>query len=174
MTETTRAVFRIDIKGSIDDVWHQLTKQGEPQAAVFNAWLTAQSLQVGNQVQMRTGSGKKVLVVGRVTAFEPPRRFSHTFRFTQYDDPECEITYELKPIDGGVQCTLIVDRMPVGTPTAKDMAGGGTMIVNTLKEVVETGRPKLGTRLMYWVFGRMEFVLPKKTNATHWPLEERK
>ena len=30
-----------------------------------------------------------------------------------------------------------------------------------------------GTRLMYGMFGAMEFVLPKKTKTEHWPLEGR-
>lgn len=121
---------------------------------------------------MRTRSGKSVMVVGTVTAFEPPHRFAHTFRFTQYDDPECEVIYDLRVVDGGVECTLTVDRLPAGTKTAKDMQGGGTMIVNTLKAVIETGKPPFGTRLMYWLFDHMEFVLPKKTRATHWPLQK--
>ena len=53
MTDTTKAVFRIVINGSIDAVWRELTKQGEPQAAVFNAWLHAQALQVGGRVCQR-------------------------------------------------------------------------------------------------------------------------
>ena len=35
MTATTKAVFRVVIDGGIDAVWHELTKQGEAQAAVF-------------------------------------------------------------------------------------------------------------------------------------------
>jgi uncharacterized protein YndB with AHSA1/START domain len=167
---TTKAVFRVVINGPIDRVWRELTKQGEAQAAVFNAWLHAQTLAVGQQMQMRTKSGEHALVVGTITAFEPPHRFAYTFRFTQYDDPECEVVYELKQLSAGVECTLIVDRMPVGTKTAKDMQGGGTMIVNTLKRVVETGKPSLGIRIMYWLFGRMEFVLPKRTSSKNWPL----
>ena len=50
------------------------------------------------------------------------------------------------------------------------MAGGGTMIVDTLKSVVETGKPTLKIRLMYWMFGAMEFVLSKKSAVKHWPL----
>jgi hypothetical protein len=167
---TTKAVFRVVIEGKLEKVWNELTKQGEAQAAVFNAWLHAQTLAVGQKIQLRTESGEHTLVVGAITAFEPPHRFAHTFRFTQYDDPECEVIYELKQLPAGVECTLIVDRMPVGTKTAKDMQGGGTMIVNTLKNVVETGRPSFGTRIMYWLFGRMEFVLPKKTSTKNWPL----
>ena len=170
MADTSKAVFRVVIDGSIDAVWRELTKQGEPQAAVFNAWLHAQALAAGQRFQMRTGSGKYVMVVGTITAFDPPSRFAHTFRFTQYDDPECEVIYELKQLPAGVECTLTVDRMPAGTRTAKDMQGGGTMITNTLKRVVETGKPSPGIRLMYWLFGMMEFVLSKKSDARHWPL----
>ena len=170
MADTTKAVFRVVINGSIDAVWRELTKQGEAQAAVFNAWLHAQALTPGKKIQMRTASGKYVMVVGEVTDFTPPTRFAHTFRFTQYDDPECEVIYDLKQLPAGVECTLTVDRMPVGSKTAKDMQGGGSMIVNTLKAVVETGKPPLKIRIMYWMFGVLEFVLPKKSALKNWPL----
>ena len=55
--------------------------------------------------------------------------------------------------------------------TAKDMAGGGWMIVNTLKSIVENGKPPLKTRIMYWLFAHMEFVLPKRTASKNWPLD---
>jgi hypothetical protein len=38
-TPTEDAVFRIFIKADIQRVWRELTKQGEAQGAVFNAWL---------------------------------------------------------------------------------------------------------------------------------------
>ncbi len=170
MNTTSKAVFRIVIDGTIERVWHELTKQGEPQAAVFNAWLHAQSLAVGQVVQMRTKGGTNVLVVGKITAFDPPNKFAHTFRFTQFDDPECEVIYELKQLPEGVECKLTVDRMPVGSKTAKEMQSGGTMIVTTLKAVVETGKPKLATRLLYAVLDKIAFMLPKKTKAENWPL----
>ena len=170
MTETTKAVFRVTINSSLETVWRELTKQGEAQAAVFNAWLHAQSMAVGSKMQMRTRDGKNVMVIGTITRHEPPHVFAHTFRFTQYDDPECEVIYELKKIAGGVECTLTVDRMPVGTKTAKEMQSGGEMIVNTLKLVIETGKPSFGVRLMYAMFDKMGFVLPKKTRTEHWPL----
>ena len=170
MTATTKAVFRVVIDRGIDAVWRELTKQGEAQAAVFNAWLHAQALAPGKKIQMRTASGKYVMVVGEITDFSPPRRFAHTFRFTQYDDPECEVIYELKELAAGVECTLTVDRMPVGSKTAKDMQGGGNMIVNTLKSVVETGKPPLKIRLLYGMFSVLEFVLPKKSAVGNWPM----
>jgi uncharacterized protein YndB with AHSA1/START domain len=171
MNTPQQTMFRVRIRASLEAVWRELTKQGEPQAAIFNAWLTAQALTPGSMLQMRTGSGRHTLVIGRVTDFTPPHRFAHTFRFTQYDDPECEVIYELKDLGGEVECTLTLINLPMGTKTAKDMSSGGQVIVNTLKTLLETGCPAFGTRVLYWLFAHMEFVLPKRTRSEHWPMK---
>lgn len=170
MSCNNRLVSKIVINGTLETIWRELTKSDEPQAAVFNAWLHTQALVPGASLQMRTGDGRNVLVIGKVVEFEPPHRFVHTFRFTQYDDPECTVTYQLKQLEQGVEVSLTVDNLPVGSRTAKDMQGGSTMILNTLKAVVETGRPTLGTRIMYALFSKLGFILPKRTRAEHWPL----
>ena len=63
--------------------------------------------------------------------------------------------------------------LPTGTRTAKSMDSGGTRILATLKAICESGQPPLGTRVMYWLFDRMEFVLPARTKSDHWPLRPR-
>jgi uncharacterized protein YndB with AHSA1/START domain len=164
-------VFRIVVNADIQRVWRELTKSGEAQGAIFNAWLhTRGGLVPGAALQMKTGSGRHTLVVGDVLECDPPHRFVHTHRFTQYDDPVCQVAYELKPVAGGVEVTLRVTGIADGSKTAKDMASGGTMIVNTLKAICETGRPAVGTRLMYLMFKHMEWVLPARTKSEHWPL----
>jgi uncharacterized protein YndB with AHSA1/START domain len=168
------AVFRIFIEADIQRVWRELTKQGEAQGAVFNAWLhSTGALGAGVLMQMRTGTGRHVIVDGTVEVFEPPHRFVHTHRFTQFDDPVCRVSYELKSVGSGVEVTLRVLGMRLGTPTAKSMASGGIRILATLKAICESGRPPMGTRLMYWVFDHMEFVLPARTKSEHWPLTRR-
>jgi uncharacterized protein YndB with AHSA1/START domain len=172
--KTEDAVFRIFIQADIQRVWRELTKQGEAQGAIFNAWLhSTGALGEGVHMQMRTGTGQHVIVDGTVEVFDPPHRFVHTHRFTQYDDPVCRVSYELKPVGNGVEVTLRVLGLPSGTPTAKSMGPGGTRILATLKAICETGRPPLGTRLMYWMFDHMEFVLPARTKSEHWPLKMR-
>jgi uncharacterized protein YndB with AHSA1/START domain len=164
-------VFRIVVKADIQRVWRELTKTGEAQGAIFNAWLhTRGGLVPGAAMQMKTGSGRHTLVVGEVVECDPPHRFVHTHRFTQYDDPVCQVAYQLEPVAGGVQVTLRVTGVAEGSKSAKDMASGGTMIVNTLKVICETGRPALSTRLMHLMFKHMEFVLPARTKSEHWPL----
>jgi uncharacterized protein YndB with AHSA1/START domain len=169
--KTEDAVFRIFIKADIKRVWRELTKQGEAQGALFNAWLCSTgALGAGVPMQMRTGTGKHVIVDGTVEVFEPPTRFVHTHRFTQFDDPVCRVSYELRPVGDGVEVTLTVLGMPSGTKTSKSMARGGTAIMTTLKAICETGRPALGARLMFWIFDHMEFLLPAGTRSEHWPL----
>ncbi len=166
----TEAVFRIVIAADIQRIWRELTKTDEAQGAVFNAWLHSAGLVPGARMQMRTGSGRHVLVVGEVVEYDPPHRFVHTHRFTQHDDPVCRVAYELKEVAGGVEVTLRVIGMAPGTATAKSMRQGGDMILRTLKAIAETGRPPLGMRLMYRMFGLMEFVLPARTRSEMWPL----
>jgi uncharacterized protein YndB with AHSA1/START domain len=164
------AVFRIVIQADIQRVWRELTKTDEAQGAVFNAWLHTSGLVPGARMQMRTGTGKHVLVIGDIVEVDPPHRFVHTHRFTQHDDPVCKVAYELKPVAGGVEVTLRVIGMVAGTATAKSMQQGGDMILKSLKSIAETGRPPFGIRLMYVAFGLMEFVLPARTRSEHWPL----
>lgn len=168
--DESRLISRIRVRATAERVWRELTKNDEPQAAVFNAWLHAQALAPGAIIQMRTVDGKNVLVVGRILEFDPPRRFAHTFRFTQYDDPECTVIYDVTAAGDGVEVTLTVENLPLGTQTAKEMGKGATLILETLKSVAETGRPKFSTRVMYALFGKLGFVLPKRTRAEHWPL----
>lgn len=164
------AIFRIVINADIQRVWRELTKTDEAQGAIFNAWLHTTGLRPGGRMQMRTGSGKHVLVVGEILEVDPPHRFVHSHRFTQYDDPVCQVAYELKPVAAGVEVTMRVSGMVAGTRTAKSMQQGGDMILKSLKAIAETGRPPLGTRVMYAAFGLMESVLPKRTRSENWPL----
>jgi hypothetical protein len=172
VAEPRKAVFRIVIDGTMEAVFRELTKTGEPQGAVFNSMLTldAPGLVRGRKMQMRTVSGRHAVVVGEVVDHVAPTRFAHTHRFTQYDDPSCTVVYDLRKVDGGVEVTLTVENIPAGTGTEKDMTKGGDFILKNLKSIVETGRPPLGTRLMYAVFGVLEFVLPAKTKSENWPL----
>jgi uncharacterized protein YndB with AHSA1/START domain len=132
----------------------------------------AAGLRPGARMQMRTVSGDHVIVDGEIIEYDPPHRFSHWHAFTQHADPACRVTYDLKPVTGGIEVTLTVDDMPLGTKTAKGMDGGGTFILENLKAIVERGRPPLRTRLMYAMFGALEFVLPERTRTEHWPLEK--
>lgn len=172
MADSNKAVFRIVIAGTMEAVFRELTKTGEPQGAVFNSMLTldAPGLVRGRKMQMRTVSGRHAVVIGEVLEHEAPTRFAHTHRFTQRDDPFCTVVYDIRKVEGGVEVTLTVENIPVGTKTETEMRRGGNFILKNLKAIVETGRPPLGSRLMYTMFGALEFVLPARTKSENWPL----
>ena len=174
MAEKKRAVFRVVIDGSQEAIFQELTRTDRPLPAIFNARMHTTGLKPGGRMQMRTGSGNHVMVDGEVVEYDFPRRFVHTHRFTTLDDPVCRVTYELKPVTGGIEVTLTVDDMPAGTKTEKEMSKGGDFILANLKAIVEKGRPPLGTRMMYAMMGAMEFMLPGRTKTANWPLEKSK
>ncbi|MEM1206244.1 MAG: SRPBCC domain-containing protein [Acidobacteriota bacterium] len=172
MSETTTAVFRIHIESTLETVWRELTRaDGRPLPAFFNGVCDCGpgGMKVGAPLRIRTANGKYTSVVGEVTEFEPPTRYAHTFRFTQYDDPECTMVYELAEKDGGVELTLTALGVPAGTKTAGQIQRGGKMIVATLKRVVETGRPSFGTRLLYVLFKVLEPLTPSRLKSENWP-----
>jgi uncharacterized protein YndB with AHSA1/START domain len=167
--KTEKAVFEVLIRGSIDAVWREITKTDELQGAIFNARMHTDGLRPGGQIRMRTPDGKYTSVVGHVLEFDPPRRFVHTIAFTNLDDPPSTVTYELHEVGDQVRFTLTVE-MPAGTKSSKQMKQGGTMIVNTLKAIVETGKLPLGTRALYCLFKVMGPLTPKRCLSERWPL----
>lgn len=167
--ERVRCVSRIVIRGAIEDVWREITKTDEIQGCMFNMRLNTPGLQPGAPIRMRSGDGKYTGVVGEVLEFDPPHRYAHTFKFTQYDDPPCKVTYERKEVEGGAEFTLISDDLAAGTQTEKQMRRGGNMIARALKAIVETGKPPFGTRVLYGIFKLTAPLTPKKCLSKNWP-----
>ncbi len=56
----------------------------------------------------------------------------------------------------------------MGTKTAKQLGGGGKMIINTLKAIVETGRLPIGTRVLYQIIKLTTPFTPKRCRSENW------
>jgi uncharacterized protein YndB with AHSA1/START domain len=172
MADTVQLVSKILIKGRIEDVWREITKTNEPQLAMFGAQMHRLSLGTGSPLQMRTPDGKYTSVVGEVLEAAAPHRFSHTMKFTAYDDPYAKVTYDLREVPGGVEFTLTSEEIAPGTKTEKAMRQGGDFIVKTLQQVVENGKPSVSTRMIYAMFGLLgPLMTPGKSKSQRWPME---
>jgi len=168
-----KAIYKVFIAAPIETVWAELVKTDTVLPFFFGAVCkTPRELKVGVPMAMQTPSGKNRSVVGTVLEFDPPHRYSHTFIFTNYDDPPCTVTYDLKEVEGGVEFSLITTNVPVGTKTEKSMAQGGKFIVETFKSVVEKGQPSLVGRMMLGVMGLFEPLAPKASRSENWTFDK--
>lgn len=166
-------IYRVFIAAPIENVWSELVRTDRPLPFLFGAvCATENGLQTGAPMAMRSSNGKYTSVVGEVLEFEPPYRYSHTFKFTNYDDPPCTVTYVLKEVEGGVEFTLTTTNVPADTKTEKSMAQGGPFIVKTLKSVVETGRASFGGRFLLGLIAMMAPFSPKICESENWTFQK--
>lgn len=167
-----KAIFRVFINGPRQAVWDELTKAGEPQAAIFhNVMHTSSGITPGSTIQMRSKDGRYVGMVGEILEVDPPRLFKHTLKFTHLDEPDTVVIYELNEKDGGTEFTLTVEQLDQTNKTGKSMLQGGPMICGVLKSVIENGNAPLMNRVLFGLLGTLAPVMtPAKCKAEHWPL----
>ncbi|MCA9285671.1 MAG: SRPBCC domain-containing protein [Phycisphaerales bacterium] len=165
------SLYKVVIRAPIQDVWSEITRTDAPIACFFNSRMTLGpgGLAPGTKLAMRTPNGRMTGVVGEILEIVPLKRFSHTFRFTNMDDPPCRVTYELEEVAEGTQFTLIVSDAIEGSKSLKQMAQGAALICKTLKSVMETGRPSLGVRLLFTLF--KVAPAPKRCRSENWPVD---
>ena len=132
--ETATQVSQVTINAPIQKVWDTLTKEGEVLPFFFGTVMHTTTMGPGAPVRMRTPNGKYTGVVGEVLEYDPPHKYSMTFKFTDVDEPICKITHELKEVDGGTQFTLTSEEDPVGQDR-KENGAGGTVYCQLLEEI---------------------------------------
>ncbi len=127
-TDTEKAdksYFRVTIRAPIDKVWAELTRTDAVLPFFFNGVCKTPGLAVNAPIRMQSKDGKYTSVVGEVLEFDPPYRYAHTFRFTNFDEAPATVRYVLKEVDGATEFTLINENVPPGTKTEKYMTSGG-------------------------------------------------
>lgn len=172
MERLPKQMFKVHIEAPIDAVWQELTKTDGLCAHFFNAKQETPGFGVQAPIRMRSKDGRYTSVVGEVLEWDPPNVYSHTFKFTNMDDPYCKVTYRLREVDGGTEFTLINENVPAGTKTAEYMEQGGHFITQTLKGVVENGKPPFKNRLLLRVIAMTAFMTPAICKSENWPFDK--
>lgn len=158
-------VLSIDINVPVNTVWHEITKTGAIQRALNNTVLEG-ALTPGTKLRYYSPSKKRVFVIGEVMEFVPPTRFVHTWKFTMgADDFFTLVTWELAAVAGGTRVKLTHSRWSDAAKSYKNVAKTWAEILRLLKLDLETGDIDLKTKLMYGMFGALEFMLPKSTSV---------
>jgi uncharacterized protein YndB with AHSA1/START domain len=159
-------VLSIDINAPIKRVWQEITKTGSIQRAANNTVLES-AMTPGAKLRYYSPSKKRVFVVGEIVEIAAPRRFSHTWKFTMSPDGPTLVTWELAEIPGGCRVTLTHSRWTEAEKMYKSVGRTWAEILRLLKLELETGDIDLKAKLMYGMFGAMEFMLPKTTTVEH-------
>lgn len=170
MADNDKARYKVFIKATAEQVWHEISKQGDLQAAMFNNYLDVLEFKAGQPFRMLSKSRAFVGVIGQILEVDPPHRYRHTMAFTSIDEPAVTVTHSITPVAGGVEYEMALDGLVAGSKSAKQMSSGMKLIANTLKSLAETGKPGFGVRLLYLIFALTERFSPAALRAEHWPL----
>jgi uncharacterized protein YndB with AHSA1/START domain len=154
----------IDIAAPRQRVWDEITKTGRIQLAMHNTVLES-TLVPGAKLRYYSPDHRRVFVVGEVIAVDPPRRFTHTFKFTMRDDAPTVVTWQLEETPTGCRVTLTHGGWTDQAKTHKSVIGGWREILGLLKIEQETGTIPLKTRVVYRVMGALMFLLPTSTKV---------
>jgi uncharacterized protein YndB with AHSA1/START domain len=173
MSELKSAGFKVYIHASIERVWAALTRENEVLPFFYNSVMHTPSLAPGSALRMRSPDEKYTAVVGDILEVNPPHRFAHTMMFTQLADPPSKVTYELTAKDEGTELVMLLEDVPAGSKSEGYMMSGGPFITESLKGMVEHGKPPLKHRLFLRMIGLFAFITPKICRTENWPFDRK-
>ena len=161
-------MHRTVIRASIRAVWDELTRLDGKQRAMMDTVLDS-TLAVGAPLYYKSPDGKRIFIVGRVLAVDPPRLLSHTQRLTTRDDPWTVVTWELTEVDGGTQVILRHTGWPADTPKLDQVDSTWAMILPELKRLLETGDISRGLKARYALMDAFMWAMPARTRTGNVP-----
>jgi uncharacterized protein YndB with AHSA1/START domain len=163
-----RQVHVVEIKAPVADVWAEITKLKQIQKPMFGTVLDT-DFKPGSRMIYRSEDGKRVFIVGEVHEFVPPKRFVHTFRFTNLPETPTLVEWTLEEKGGITRVTVVHSKFVDQQKTADSVRTSWVDILSNIKAVVETGDVPFKTRLMLRMMSAFMFMLPKETRRENVP-----
>jgi uncharacterized protein YndB with AHSA1/START domain len=169
-----RQVHVVEIKAPVEDVWAEITKLKQIQKPMFGTVLES-DFKPGSRMVYQSPDRKRIFIVGEIHEFIPPRRFVHTFRFTNLPETPTLVEWNLEEKNGVTRVTVTHSKFVDQQKTADSVRTSWVDILNNIKAVVETGNVPLKTRMMLGMMSAFMFMLPKDTLRENVPeLKEKK
>jgi uncharacterized protein YndB with AHSA1/START domain len=139
-----KTVYVTYIAGTPEKVWAALTEPEFTRQYFFGRTVELEP-EVGGTFILRMPDGR-VDVLGRVAAYDPPRKLAVTWRVEWIEEmrklPECLVTYEIEALEGAVRLTMSEAHQ---WDVPDDILAGGRLgwplILSGLKSLIETGKP---------------------------------
>ena len=157
-----RQVHTVEIKAPIAAVWAEITKLKQIQKPMFNTVLES-DFKPGSRMLYRSEDGKRVFIIGEIREFRPPKRFVHTFRFTNLPETETLVEWTLEEKSGATRVTVVHSKFVDQKKTADSVRTSWVTILNNIKCVVETGNVPLKFRIIHGMMQVFMFMAPKET-----------
>ena len=166
-----KSINRTFISAPVETVWSTLVATDKPLPFFFGSICdTKDGLKQGAKMRMLHPNRKIAMIVGEVLVFEPPYRYSHTFKMTNLQDEPCVVTYELREKDGGTEFDLILENAIEGSKLQKEMLGAQGFISKNLKAMAETGKPAFTGKMVGLMSPIMALIAKSEQKVEHWPL----
>ena len=111
--KTTTQVSQVTINAPIQKVWDTLDEGRRGAAFLFwdmsctpRRWAPVRRFECEHPTENIPASSEKFWNLIH------PHKYSMTFKFTDFDEPICKITHELKEVEGGTEFTLTSEEFP--------------------------------------------------------------
>jgi uncharacterized protein YndB with AHSA1/START domain len=143
-----KQIYVLYIKTSQEKLWQAITSPDLTQQYFFNTQVQS-DFQSGSPIsylQKNTDGGDAIPVKGKILEVEPQKRLVHTFQHNFGDNQksyteESRVTYEIEPMGELVKLTVVHDQFRGDIDTYQSTSGGWPMILNSLKTLLESGKP---------------------------------
>jgi uncharacterized protein YndB with AHSA1/START domain/DNA-binding transcriptional ArsR family regulator len=133
-------VYEVYIRTTPERLWQAITDPAVTEAYYFNSRIQS-DWQPGSPFEMRQADGR-LDIDGEVIEAEPPRKLVHSFNLRwdpDVNDPPSRVTWEITPMGETCRLSLVHDGFASETRTFSETGGGWSLILSSLKSLLETG-----------------------------------
>ena len=134
----------IVIAATPEQIWHAITDP-ERTAQWYFGTRVRSTWEPGSPIDYVDADGD-VQLTGEVVEVVPNEKLIHTFKAVWSpdiaDDPSSRYEFRIESMGEALsRVTIEHSGIPVGTPTEEQVSGGSSLILSSLKTLLETGKP---------------------------------